>query len=251
MTTSKPDTHDQGSMSATIDGKLMPFVTAIDPCGGVIGINDEDHFIYIGFPNDLGNGNYDIGEHGVWAYVGGDHSGEAVHGKLEDFERDESGKATIQSKFEFTAVDENDREIEVKDGVFSVSTAQPAKIDATNAASATFDPALASNAGFFANRFSYSGTSEKPGPFLVKQDENVQGGLSSLGALLNLDYQDSANPTLGCVFMIIDQAVVSATLSSPGTVKLTPGQDIEIQFEVEFSYGGRSYRSKGSLMLNL
>lgn len=251
MTTSENATHDQGYMSATIDGKPTSLTTTIDPSGGVIGINDRSQFVYIGFPEDLADGNHDIGEHGVSAYVGGDHSGAAVRGKLKDFKRGESDREIIQGKFEFTAVDENDHDIEVKDGAFSVSATPAVKADASGVASATFDPELATNAGFVADHFSYSGTPDKPGSVWVRQDENVQGGLNSLGVLLTLAYHDPANPTVVDAFMTLHQSVVPATLLSPGTVNFTPGRNIDIQFEVGFSYLGRSYKSKGSLTLAL
>lgn len=251
MTTSEHAIHDQGYMSATIDGKTTSLTTTIDPSGGVIGINDRDQFIYIGFPEELADGNYNIGEHGISAYVGGDHSGAAVRGKLKGFKRGESDRVIIQGKFEFTAVDENDREIEVRDGAFSVTATPAAKAGASGVASATFEPELATNAGFVADHFSYSGTSDKPGSVWVRQDENVQGGLNSLGALLTLNYQDPANPTVGDVFMTLHQSVIPATLFVPSKVTFTPGQSIEIQFEVEFSYLSQPYRSKGSLMLDL
>ncbi len=223
----------------------------LDPSGGVIGMNDRNQFVHLGFPDDLADGNHNIGEHGVSAYVGGDHSGAAVRGKLKDFKRGDSDRAIIQGKFEFTAVDEYDREIEVKDGAFSVSATPAAKADASGVASATFDPELATNAGFVADHFSYSGTPDKPGSVWVRQDENVQGGLSSLGVLFTLVHDDPANPAVGNAFMTLHQSIVPATLLSPATVDFTPGRALEIRFEVEFSYVGRSHRSKGSLVLDL
>lgn len=251
MTTSEHAIHDEGYMSATIDGKPTSFTTTIDTSGGVIGINDRNQFVYIGFPEELADGNYDIGEHGVSAYVGGDHSGAAVRGKLQDFKRGESDRVIIQGKFEFTAVDENDREIEVKDGAFTASAALAAKADASGTASATFDPELATNAGFVADRFSYSGTPDKPDSVWVRQVENVQGGLNSLGTLVTLDYLDPANPTVANLLMVIHQSLLTSRPLKPATVKFTPGQSVEIQFEVEFSYIGQSYQSKGSLKLDL
>nr|WP_314489206.1 hypothetical protein [uncultured Pseudomonas sp.] len=238
-------------MSATIAGKPTSFTTMLDPSGGVIGMNDRNQFVHLGFPDDLADGNHNIGEHGVSAYVGGDHSGAAVRGKLKDFKRGDSDRAIIQGKFEFTAVDEYDREIEVKDGAFSVSATPAAKADASGVASATFDPELATNAGFVADHFSYSGTPDKPGSVWVRQDENVQGGLSSLGVLFTLVHDDPANPAVGNAFMTLHQSIVPATLLSPATVDFTPGRALEIRFEVEFSYVGRSHRSKGSLVLDL
>lgn len=251
MTTSEHAIHDQGYMSATIDGKPTSLTTKIDPSGGVIGINDRNQFVYIGFSEDIADGNYNIGEYGISAYIGGDHSGAAVRGKLKDFKRSESDRVIIQGKFEFTAVDENGLEIEVSDGAFSVSAISAAKANASGVASATFKPELASNAGFDADHFSYSGTSDKPSLVWVRQDENLQGDLNSLGVLFTLIYDDPANPTVRNAFMTIHQSVVPATLFSPAVVSLTPGQTIEIQFDVEFSYMGESYRSKGLLTLNL
>ncbi|AIR89573.1 hypothetical protein [Pseudomonas cremoricolorata] len=239
----------QGLMTASIDGQAFKAVQVEwDTVGGVIGLIDDDHFIYLGFPKDIEKGEHSIGKDGVRAYVGGTHSGEATSGTLMLQSAGTPGRK-MEGKFDFVAKSDPEN-VTVTAGRFTVSVGARTAGQGSGSASAKLDEPLEGNLAIEAKTMEYNGEPTAPTALFAMQTKDLQGGLQRFGVIFMLRYDGQGKPSVESGFVAVDFAALITSKPEVTSLKWEPGKSLSFKFTMSFSYNKKDYKIEdGSLDL--
>lgn len=86
----------------------------------------EPIFMFLAFPDDIGDGNHEIGPYepgakGVWAYFASSTGGYATRGSITGLKWNREKKTLQAGSFEFEGTAENNQGFSIKEGQFNVA----------------------------------------------------------------------------------------------------------------------------------
>ncbi|WP_154660689.1 hypothetical protein [Pseudomonas cremoricolorata] len=240
---------EQGAMTASVEGQAFKAVDVHwDGTGGVLGQADNERFIYLGFPKDIKEGIYPIGQDGVRAYVGGAHSGDAVSGSLNVRSAGTAG-GKMRGKFDFVAESDMGNEIRVEGGEFSVVIGPSMKSLSAGHLSAKLDKPLQGNSTIKASDVAYNGEPTAPTTVFATQTEGLQGGLQRLGVIFLINHDSQGQVSLRAL-MSIDYRALETFDLVVAQLDFKPSSHLLVDFTLKFSYNGDDYAIEdGSLKL--
>lgn len=239
----------QGSMTASVDGNAFKAVRVDwDTTGGVIGMEDRERFIYLGFPKDIKEGTYEIGQDDVRAHVSAGYSAEAVSGTL-TVQSAGTTNGKIEGKFDFVAKSEVG-EIPVTGGRFTVVIGVSTTDQGSGSASAKLDKPLEGNSIIEVKNIAYNGEPTAPTALFATQTEGLQGGLHRLGVIFLLQYDDQDQVSIKQALMAIDYAALPTSELQVSRLDWQSGKHLSFDFTLKFSYNGSDHAIEhGSLKL--
>ncbi|MFK3908130.1 hypothetical protein ACI2KD_08675 [Pseudomonas monteilii] len=233
-------------------GKTVGVLGMIDPDTQNASQAPEPIYMFLTFPDDIGDGNhkilpYEPGAKAVWAYFASSTGGYATRGSITGLKWNKEAGTLQVDGFEFEGADENDQKFSIEEGKFNV-TYENIELTATGSGSGSIEPAFEGIDKFKGNRFGLTYEAGSATGVVSVHEIDIQDHTRA-GISLNFTVTDGKVRPTTAIFLHAERAY-PARLGSLSIKQVEHDAQLtflKLHYDFEFSHNTRHFKVSGML----